>query len=110
MKTVKIVPEVCKGGEAKWEGHVVMRVPTFDERFEIVGNMQEAVESKVSELKMIRKLVADSKPFYSEVSLKHKESGEVCASFDDMQYHDSLYPALAELGRFVTEGYRVGNA
>ena len=114
MKTVKIIPAVCKpdekGNEPKWEGYVVMRMPTFDERFEVMEELSEAAEAKMSELKMIRKLVKASQKFYAEVALKHKESGEECKSFDDMQYHESLYPALGELGRFVTEGNKLGNA
>lgn len=119
MKTIKLIPSVCKGEGAKWSGHIVMRLPTFDEKFEYMENLGVQVgddgavvesESATSRLKQVRRMVECSKKHYQEVSLENKETGEKVDSLDDMLYVDELHKVLVEVAGMLISGFKLGNA
>lgn len=117
MKTVKIIPSICKADGSNWEGHVIMRLPTFDEKFEYIEAIgadideEDSVkkESKMSQIKKVRSLVKLSLKHYQEVNLKNKATGELVESVDAMQYVDDLHAVMAELAGKLIEGFKVGN-
>lgn len=116
MKTTKIVPTVCKGDNAAWEGFVVLRLPTFDEKFEYLERMQVnvkedgTVEGNTNQkLHTVREMVKMSQSHYVEVSLKNKKTGEEVKSFDDMQYVEDLHGAMVEIAGMMLNGFKVGN-
>jgi hypothetical protein len=116
MKTIKIVPTVCKGEDATWEGSVTLRMPTFDEKFDYLEKLQVSVSedgtvegSQNQKLKSIREMVRLSKEHYLEVDLKSKVSKEEIKSFDDMQYVEELHGALVEIAGMMLNGFKVGN-
>lgn len=120
MKTVKIVPSLCKQEGSAWEGHVIMRLPSFDEKMEYIQELGEDIdadgevgsvkkESPVAKIKQIRKMVAVSAKHYQEVHLKDKTTGLLVQSFDEMQYLEELHSVLIELSGKLVEGFKVGN-
>ena len=116
MKTIKIVPAICKGGDATWEGFIVLRLPTFDEKFEYVERLQVVVKDdgtvegdQASKVKSVREMVKMSQGHYVEVDLKSKATGEVVKSFDDMQYIEDLHGTMVEIAGMMLNGFKVGN-
>lgn len=116
MKTVSFVPSVCKGDGATFEGSIVVRFPTFDEKFDYIEQLQVVVNDDGSvegdqkaKLKSIREMVKLSAKHYVEVSLKRKADGEEFKSFDDMQYADDLHAVLVEVAGMMINGFKVGN-
>lgn len=116
MKTIKLVPAICKGDDATWEGFVVLRLPTFDEKFDYVERMQLAIKEdgtvegdQLAKLKSVREMVKVSKAHYVEVELKSKSTGEVVKSFDEMQYCEDLHGTMVELAAMILNGFKVGN-
>lgn len=116
MKTIKIVPTVCKGDDATWEGSVTLRMPTFDEKFDYLEKIQISVNedgtvegSQNQKLKSIREMVKLSKDHYMEIDLKSKSTKEEIKSFDDMQYVDELHSALVEIAGMMLNGFKLGN-
>jgi hypothetical protein len=116
MKTIKIVPTVCKGDNATWEGGVTLRLPTFDEKFDYIERLQVTVSddgtvegNQVQRLKSVREMVKISKDHYQEVNLKSKKTGEEVKSFDEMQYVEDLHPTMVEIAGMLLNGFKVGN-
>ena len=116
MKTIKIVPTVCKGDNATWEGSVTLRMPTFDEKFDYLEKIQISVNedgtvegSQNQKLKSIREMVKLSKDHYIEIDLKSKATKEEIKSFDEMQYVDDLHGALVEIAGMMLNGFKLGN-
>ena len=116
MKTIKIVPTVCKGDNAAWEGFVVLRLPTFDEKFDYLERLQVTVKDDGTvegdahqKLKSVREMVKMSQAHYVEVSLKNKKTGEEVKSFDDIQYVEDLHSAMVEIAAMMLNGFKVGN-
>jgi hypothetical protein len=116
MKTVKIVPAICKLEGSNWEGHVIMRLPSFDEKFEYMESLEievsasgEVETNKGSRLKQVRKMVKMSLPHYVEVNLKNNATGEHVQSVEEMQYVEDLHPTLTEIAGSLIGGFKVGN-
>lgn len=116
MKTIKVIPAICKGEGATYEGSVTLRLPTFDERFEYVERLQMTVKDdgsleakEMNKLRSVREMVKISKDHYLEVDLKCKATGEVVKSFDDMQYVEELHNSMVEIAGMLLNGFKVGN-
>lgn len=117
MKTVNIVPSLCKGKAAKWEGSVTLRLPTFDERYEYIEalNVKATEDGTVesmplsSQLASIREMVKLSQKHYVSIDLKNKETLEEIKSFDDMQYIEDLHVVMIEVATMIIKGFKVGN-
>lgn len=115
MKTIKIVPSICKGKAAKWEGSVTLRLPSFDEKFEYIERLSMEVDgegniqaSQAKQIASVREMVKISQKHYESVDLKSKD-GEHVTSFDDMQYVEDLHAALIEIAGMMLNGFKVGN-
>lgn len=115
MKSIKIVPKICSGDDAKWQGYVVVKALSFDDRYEMFESLNikmsedGSVElSKLDQIKTIREMVKLSKKLYLEVDLKSIE-GEEVKSFDDMQYVEDLHAVMIEVATKMMSGFKVGN-
>jgi hypothetical protein len=115
MKTINFVPACCKGEGATHEGSVTLRLPTFDEKFDYIEQLQAVKDGgdieaeQMQKLRSIRSMVKMSKAHYVEVSLKNKATGEEVKSFDEMQYCDDLHAVLMEVAGHLVNGFKVGN-
>lgn len=113
MKTFKFVPSCCKGDNAAYEGSIVLRLPTFEERFDYMEKCVEAEGEKKSDvsnyIKSTKLMVSLSKSHYESVDIKHKESGEHFKSFDDLQYNPDMHAVMIEVGTMFIQGFKLGN-
>lgn len=117
MKTVKYVPEICKGENPKFSGEVELRLPTFDEKYEyaeksnIQFNDKGEVETtnKLAQVALIRQFVKVSQAHYISVSLKKIATGEEFKSFEDMSYESDLHETLIEIATQIVNGFKLGN-
>lgn len=118
MKTVKIVPSICKDVDSNWEGHVLMRPFTFDEKYDFIEAIGIEVSDtgdvgtgvKNSRVKQAREIVRSSEKNYVEVSLLNKVTSEKVESFSQMKNEPELHDTLVELGGILINGLKVGNS
>lgn len=114
MKELKYVPKQCNDGE-DFSGYVLVRVPLFDERYEIIDQMglkadAETGEVKANDLssfKAIRNLVAASHKFYKEVNIKHKDGREF-KSLEDLLSDSDCDAILMDVAGAVSRGFKPG--
>jgi len=111
MKTFKFVPSICKKEGSTWEGYVVIKAFSFDEKFEFLQSLDLNSESEAvkGNIERTRQMVKLSEKFYVEVSLKNLATEEVVNSFDDMSYCEDLHETLIEVGTKLLTGFKVGN-
>ncbi len=115
MKTIKFVPEVCKGEAATFDGYIDFAALSFDQRCEYLEKVGTKVgedgklESVSDRIALMRSLVATSKAHYLVVDLTKKSTGEVYKSFDDMTYDPDCYPILNEVAMLLIQGLSMGN-
>lgn len=116
MKTIQFVPEACKaseGKEARFEGHVEIECPKFNERYELIEKAGFEMDAEgriltgIKQLPALRKSVELSKPFVKSVALKKIEGGVEYKSFEDLEYDPDCDEVLIEIGSQVMNGFRV---
>lgn len=94
-------------------GHVTLRVPTFNERFEYMEYSQfdigpgEEQSTKIKQLCALRKLVDLSNKHYLEVCLKKKEDSSEIKSFDEMSLDADCDQALIEIAGLIMNGFKI---
>lgn len=118
MKTIKYVPEALKKEDAKLEGSLTLRLPTFDEKFDYIDQSglelseDGAIDLKTLKLKdrvkVVRLFVNLSKAHYLKVEMKHKETGEEYTSFEDLSCEPDAEAMLAEVGMQLINGFKLG--
>lgn len=113
MKEIKFTPKACEGPE--FSGSVTMRVPMFDERYEMLDQMGikidvstgEASMEEVGSFSSIRRMVKASSGFYKSVEIKHSDGREF-KSFEDMQSDPDCDQILIEVAMAISRGFRPG--
>jgi len=116
---IKFIPSICKGKSPKYSGHVMVKMPTFDERYRFMGScgfkMDQGEDGKfmvsgdpMSNIESLRQLVLSSKDFYAEVHIKRNTDGELIESFDMLQLDPDCDPLLIEVATGLMTGFRAG--
>jgi len=121
MKEMKYVPELCKpklneAGEevpALFKGEVTLKVPTFDERYELIDLMGVSVSTSGEvgmsspDLSSIRKLVKNTRKYILKVELE-KADGVKLSSVEDLECDSECDALLIELAMTITKGFKLG--
>lgn len=115
MRVIKYVPKACEGDDATFEGFVMMKTLSFDDKYELfensnVANLKESVEKTTTsdQMKMIRTMVKNSEKFYESVSLRKKSTGEEFKSFEDLKYDDDAHIVLIDIATALLNGFKLG--
>jgi hypothetical protein len=114
MKEIKFTPAACAEGK-EFSGSVTMRVPMFDERYEVLDQMGIKIDKESGEAKLedmgsfssIRKMVKASIPFYKSVEIKHSDLREF-KSVEDMLAEPDCDTILIEVAMAISRGFRPG--
>lgn len=116
MKSVKYIPEACKGEKPEFSGEVVVRPPSFDEKYEYLetsgldlddsGNVH--MPSGMGKIKLMRNLVKLSQKNYVSVSLKNNATGEEYKSFEDLSSDPDCHNIMVEVASQMLNGFKLG--
>lgn len=106
MSIVRYVPTVVR--EGKFEGHVVVKQLSFDERYDLLEK-GAGEDNKVHYLKFMREVVRVSKDRYVEVFLKRKSDGREFKSFGDLEYGADVNDIRVEIAKGLLNGFDEGN-
>lgn len=117
MKTVKYVPKICQGENAKFSGDVELRLTSFDEKFDYLQSSGIEFDSDgkvnlgdaMSKIKSLRAMVRCSEKHYISVSLKNLKTGEELKSFEDLSYDTDAQDILIEVATQLMNGFKLGN-
>jgi hypothetical protein len=93
-------PSVVRKG--KWEGHVKVKLLTFDERYAAMEEARALGEG--GHLGYMRKLVGQWKDKFVEVSLKRLRDGREFKSYDDLTYGPDRHEVLVEVASVLLNG------
>lgn len=132
MEIKRIVPSICKSvkdengnvtSEAKYEGFIEMRAPSYDEVMDIQESCQIDVEEgeskdeararlikKNSSVAFIRKVAAFVPQFVQKVEIKRLEDGFVFDSFDMLKYDTDMFAVITELATRLVGKHQVGKS
>jgi hypothetical protein len=128
-RTIKFEPRLCRDHEVPdpkhkakklkraplFTGGIVLRVPGFDERYELLELQDVKVVDGVivasegmNPFRAVRTVVAFSKKFYLEVGLKRIKDGAEFKSFDDLSADPECDEILMEVAQALRGGFKPG--
>ncbi len=118
---IEFVPSVCReetvAGVLRnntFEGHIKLKVPTFDERYAFTEDCgmvvadDGGIERKASNFTIMRNMVKNSAKFYVSVAMKKLKDGTEYTSFDCLSADPDCDAILLEVAREVRSGFRPG--
>lgn len=114
MKEIKYVPkQAMEGGD--FTGFVMVKLPLFDERYEMLDQMGLKADPVTGEMKTedlasfnaIRKLVSGSLKFYQSVEMKHVDGREF-KSKEDLLSEPDCDGILIDVAAAVSRGFKPG--
>lgn len=113
---VSYVPNQCKGDDKKFEGSLIVSLPSFDQKYQYMEDSGFSVndkgefESGVKQIPAIRKMVKYVKDHIITVSLKKLSDGSDITSYDQMIYDSDCDGILIEVAMQLMNGFKVGKA
>lgn len=106
-------PLPCQGDKAEFSGNVVLRLPAYEERMEIMVECDfldmtseegKVTGSKKQQVKSMLKLVKASYEFYEKVDIKRKSDGKAFKSLEDLRYDHSCAEILQDVANWLLNG------
>jgi hypothetical protein len=109
MKEVKFSPSkldvLGKEINNPFDGHMVLSVPKYKERIEIVQKMGLEDDNVSNAIKLIDLVYARCK----EVDLTHRETGTKINTLDDLGFSEEGSALINAAGKILVSGYQLGN-
>lgn len=116
-------PGPCSGDDALFSGEVVLRLPNYDERMDLLidnpdffdeveepkKNRSESKMQKHSNLKKARALSQWSYQFYKKVDIKRKSDGYHFKSLEDLKTSNDCAGIIADVANRLSMGFNLGN-
>ncbi len=114
-------PKPCEGKKALFEGEVVLRLPSYDERMDLLIDNpdffddDEKPKSKkdkkvnLETLKKSRAVCEWSYKFYKKVDIKRKSDGYHFKSLSDLQISSDCTSIIADVANRLSVGFELGN-
>lgn len=116
MKQIKHIPEECTGENPRFTGHIMLKVPNFDEKWGMLDGLGLEMNdeghvdmAKMKSFSFIRSYVKAAKPFFAEVSIKENLSGNEYKSYEDLSADSDTHPMLMKASLVVVSGMKLGN-
>jgi len=106
---ISFIPESCKGEAALFEGSLVIRMPTADERCDYLAeaniNFEDLkVAGGTAYLKPVASMMRSSYEHIVKIDLKKKADGKKITTVDDLKYDNDCFGILSELATKMTNG------
>lgn len=113
---ISFIPEACVGEKAQFEGALVIRLPSAEERCDYMAeaniNFAEVREGiNNSALKPMGMLIRKSYDHIVKVDLKKKSDGKKVNSIEDLKYDPDCFGILTEIaGKLMSGGFVLGKS
>lgn len=117
MKTIKYVPEVCKGESPKMKGEVELALVKYSDKLKFfkstgiklsaTGEVEKMDTSQSFDF--IIKQSEFSKDYYLKVDLEDLATGEKYTCFDDLEYGDLGQLVIQDISLKLMNGFSLGN-
>jgi len=114
---LEYVPEDCKGEKAKFDGKVILKMPSFQQRHLYMtecnfGTVKDSTNLAANKdnIKSIVTLVEKSKDHYVKVDLVKKSDGKKFAKFDELTFDPDCDGILREVAMAMLQGFQAGKS
>jgi hypothetical protein len=107
----KYVPKNKKDGP-QFEGHIMVERPSLPERYEYIDTCafkvreDGQIETNMSQLRPMAKLIREIEPKIKEVVIKNKQSGAEYKSYQDLLVDPDCDLLVVELAGLMLNGFK----
>ena len=115
-------PTPCEGDEALFKGEVVLRLPSYDERMDLLIDnpdffadedtpkpKKKSAKMQIEDLKKSRAVCKWSYQFYKKVDIKRKSDGYHFKSLVDLKASTDCVSIIADIANRLSIGFDLGN-
>ena len=120
MKEISYIPKPCQESKdehgavtlALFSGSVKMRLPNFDERYDIIEkaglkvSQTGEIDTSGNAIQIIRNIVKVSKEFYVSVDIKKLSDGTEYKSFEDLSMDSDCDAIITDIARALRDGFK----
>lgn len=109
-------PGPCKGDDAQYEGQVVLKVPAYEERLEMIADHPEILEQgkggedPISRMRTVLAMVKWSYNFYEKVDLKRRSDGHSYKCLDDLRFDMGCQGIIQDVAVKLAQGFELGES
>lgn len=106
-------PSQCKGDKSLFTGNVVLRMPAYEERMELLCDAElldladeegQTKGDKKKQLKSMLQLVKASYAFYEKVEIKRRSDSKEYKKLDDLRFNSECAEILQDVAMYLING------
>ena len=115
----KYIPKACQGKDAKFDGHVMLEGFEFDAKMAALEKlheegidfmkMAEMKDQPFEVMKIMRRLVNETKDLWKSCEIKEKSTGVELKSREDVSKYNAAHKILTDVAMHCLGGGGLGN-
>lgn len=114
-------PAPCMGDDAKFKGEIVLKLPAYEERLEMLADHPELLEDSQQsgskkkqnmsalQMKTVLAMVKWSYNYYNKVDLVRLADKKKFTSLDDLRYSNDTQAIIQDVAVKLAQGFELGN-
>lgn len=111
-------PKLCQGEGALFDGHVLLKVPSYEDRLEMLAEYPDLIneeneaesDKKISKagMKTMLTMIRWSYQFYLEVKITRLSDKQKFKSLDDLRYSSDCQGIIQDVATNLSKGFVLG--
>jgi len=107
-------PGPCTGENAAYEGQVVLKMPAYEERLEMLADHPQILEqaengeNSASKMKTVLAMVKWSYKYYEKVEIKRLSDGHKFDSLDSLRFDTGCQHIIQDIAIKLSQGFELG--
>lgn len=112
-------PQPCKAKNAKFKGEVVLKIPSYEDRLEMIAENPEILEAagqdqenksgiSTKNLKIMLAMIKWSYKFYEKVDITRSKDGKRFDSLDCLRYDKECQDIIQDVATQLSQGFELG--
>lgn len=112
---LEYVPKACRGDKAKFQGSILLRVPTFDEKYQYIEESgfeledDGTVRASIKQIGALRKIAKLAEKHCLKVTLEKLDDKKKISSYQEMTEDPDCEALILELATGLLNQFKPGN-
>lgn len=110
-------PKPCQGEKALFEGHVVLKVPSYEQRLEMLAAHPEIIDESQNDdngkltaagMTTMLSMIKWSYQFYSDVKISRLDDKQKFKSLSDLKHSADCQGIIQDIATNLSKGFSLG--
>lgn len=114
---LEFTPKACRGKNAKFKGHAMLKVPSFESRFSFTSEIGIKIDAEgnvdfgeTGPIIAVAKASGLMGKHVTSMFFEHKGSQKKVSKYEDMSCDPDFDPITQELANLMISGFKVGKS